>query len=387
MNTARRPASPEPWDLERFEGELRDLVNIDSGPGCVAGVNAVTDWFAARYRALGWPVTELAAKPDRYGRSLFTWKGDPAAMDLLILCHSDTVFPDGTARAWPFSVVDGRYLGPGVADMKAGCLMALHVLEHLEREERLAGSVGVFLNGEHELGCPTTRTRIEELSQQAKVVVATEPARANGACVRQRKGILRYTLTFAGRSAHAGVNPESGICAVTAMAHAIVRLKGLEDRARGISVNPGLVSGGTSVNAVPDHAECRVDIRVVQQEDAVRVDTQVREMFATPTESGAQVSIEGGITRPPMVPTARGDELIAAINRIAGERGVDLQWAFSGGGSDASFAGAFGIPALCGLGPVGGGMHTENEYLEAAGLCQRIDIFSRFVEELCAGRI
>ena len=174
------------FNLSRYEEELRHLVNIDSGSRCIDGVNTVADWFAKRYAALGWPIETIAAQPDKYGKSIYTWFGNPDDLDLLILCHTDTVFPDNTAKERPFAIdEEGRFTGPGVADMKAGCLMTLHTMEQLVDSVKLSGNIGIFLNGEHELSCPTTRAVIEEKSRNAKVVVSTEPGRANGDYVRQ----------------------------------------------------------------------------------------------------------------------------------------------------------------------------------------------------------
>lgn len=375
------------FNLDTFENELRHLVNIDSGSLCVTGVNKVVDWFQERYTALGWPTRIIATKPKLYGKSLFTWFGYPEKMDLLILCHADTVFPEGTAMTRPFAVQEDRYLGPGVADMKAGSLMTLHAVEQLRRAGRLKGNIGVFLNGEHELSCPTARVFIEQLSAKSAFVVSTEPARPNGACVRQRKGILRYKMVFHGRSAHSGVNPEAGICAVTEMANTILVLQRLNDASRGITVNPGIVSGGTSVNAIPDYAECHIDIRVVEQEDAVRLDEAVRQIARSPGDARVGVELSGGITRPPLSPSARADQVIGSINEIGRSYGIEMQWDFSGGGSDASFASALGKPALCGMGPVGGGYHTEQEYLQTIDLQERLCIFRDFVEAIGNHRI
>lgn len=375
------------FDLEKYQQELAYLVNRDSGSRCVEGVNAVADWFAGRFRGLGWSMETVEPQPGTYGKSFFAWNGDPEQLDLLIISHTDTVFPAGTASKQPFAVAGDRYSGAGVADMKAGCLMAWHALRQLHEAGRLTGSVGIIYNGEHELSCPTIRPYLEKISQRAKVVVTTEPARADGSCVRQRKGILRYRVDFFGRSAHSGVEPEKGHCAVTEMARLILFLKELEDRSRGISVNPGIVSGGSSVNAIPDRAECRLDIRVINLEDAHRMDAAVQARAAEPVDKDVQIRLEGGITRPPLVPTARSEEIIKGINRIARGYGIDLQWSASGGGSDASYASAFGIPALCGLGPVGGGYHTENEYLETADLNERLCIFRDTVEAICDGTI
>ena len=205
--------------------------------------------------------------------------------------------------------------------------------------------------------------------------------------MRQRKGVLRYTLKFHGRSAHSGVDPENGICAVTEMARMILSLKELADPEAGISVNPGLVKGGVSVNAVPDFAECRLDVRVNRPEDAERLDAVIRRMVDEPVDPGIRIELSGGITRPPMIPNDRSEELIEGINRIARGYGLDLNWSFSGGGSDASFASAFGIATLCGLGPVGGGYHTEREYIEIPGLRERMSVFRDMVEAICNGSI
>jgi glutamate carboxypeptidase len=370
------------FDLPAFHEELEFLVNIDSGSRCLKGVERVTDWFSERYRKLGWPVTGVDTQTAAYGKSAFTWTGDPERLDLLIICHTDTVFPEGTVENWRFEKNGKRITGPGVADMKAGCLVALHAIEQLVREDRLKGNLGVILNGEHELSCPTIRPFLERVSRRSKVVITTEPARANGSCVRQRKGILRYSLGFKGKTAHSGVNPEAGACAVTEMAQMIVALKQLEEPGRGITVNPGIVHGGTSINAVPDAAELRLDIRVVHQEDGSRVDEAVRALASKTIDPGVRVELEGGITRPPMTPTARTDALIEGINGIGRNYGIELTWGFSGGGSDASFASALGIPSLCGLGPVGGNYHTPREYLDTIDLPQRMCIFRDMVEAI-----
>ena len=375
------------FDLAQYEEELRHLVNIDSGSRCIEGVNTVTGWFRERYEAMGWAAEAWEPANGAFGRSVFLWRGDPEALDLLIICHTDTVFPEGTARERPFAVVNKRYTGPGVADMKAGCLMALHAIGQLEGGRRLRGNLGVILNGEHELSCPTVRPFLEKISRRAKVVLTTEPARPDGSCVKQRKGILRFTVSFRGKSAHSGVEPEKGRCAVTEMARFILDLKAFEDPGRGISVNPGVVSGGTSVNAVPDAAECRLDIRVIELGDAHRLDEAVRRRAAEKHDPDVRIDLEGGITRPPLTPNERSEDLISGINAIASRYRIDLKWSFSGGGSDASYASAFGIPALCGLGPVGGGYHTAGEYLETVDLEERMCIFRDTVEGICNGTL
>ncbi len=375
------------FDLDKFESDLEHLVNVDSGSRTLDGVAEVTDWFAERYRALGWTVTDVDTQTPDYGKSAFAWMGNRDQLDLLIICHTDTVFPPGRGETWKFEKEAERFTGPGVADMKAGCLTALYSIEQLVSQGRLRGSLGVILNGEHELSCPTIRPFLEAVSKGSKVVITTEPARPDGSYVKQRKGILRFHLSIHGKSAHAGVNPETGACAVTKMAETILALKGLEEIERGITINPGIVKGGSSINAVPDFAEIQVDIRVVEQVDGPRMDEAVRALVASMQEEAIQINLEGGITRPPMTPNARSEELVEAIQSIGERYGIQVTWSFSGGGSDASFASALGIPTLCGLGPVGGNYHTRREYLHTVDLQQRMCVFRDTVEAITNGKI
>lgn len=369
----------EPLDLAGYLRDLETLVNIDSGSRCLDGVDQVTDWLAEGYLALGWSLRTFHHKPGQLAKSILLQNRPGEAFDLLILCHTDTVFPAGTVAQRPFSQDETRLHGPGVADMKAGCLMALYALRQLHREGLLHGSVGVFLNGEHELSCPTVHGDIEQLSTGSKLVVTTEPARADGSCVRQRKGILRFKVTFSGISAHSGVEPEKGACANTELARFITDLRTLECPERGLTVNPGIIRGGTSINVVPDHAELEIDIRITSLEDGPRLEKWIRDRAANPSDSRIQIRTEGGVTRPPMLPTPEGDRWIETLNTIARTHGIELTWAFSGGGSDASFASPHGIPVLCGLGPVGGAMHSPREYLEKASLLPRLHLFRDFL--------
>ena len=206
-------------DKERFYNELEYLVNIDSGSYCTEGVTKVSSWFASRFELLGWHCSWYDFAPQKYGGNAFiSSHKDTEKLDLLILCHTDTVFPEGEVAQRPFSCGENRIFGPGAADMKAGCLFTLYALEQLISEKAAIGKIGVFFNGQHEIGCPNTRSIIEKYAAKSRIVITAEPSRANGAHVKQRKGILRYALNFEGRSAHAGNNPQDGVCAVTELA-------------------------------------------------------------------------------------------------------------------------------------------------------------------------
>ncbi|WP_337996784.1 M20 family metallopeptidase [Oleispirillum naphthae] len=367
-------------DKKRYLEELESLVNIDSGTYCKAGVDFVAEWFAQRFSAMGWKTEWFEPAPETLGKSVLCTPSAARNFDLLILCHIDTVFPAGEAERRPFSIEGDRLRGPGAADMKGGCLFALHALEQLVAEKGALGNVGVFFNGEHEISCPNTRAVIEDLSRGSKVIFATECVRANGAHIKQRKGILRYTLKFSGVSAHSGNNPQDGACAVTEMANWILFFKSLEDPGKGITVNPGMAHGGASVNTIPDEAELRVDIRTVDYEDSLAIDAAVRARgIFNPRVSFA---LGGGITRPPMKPNAATERICAVVDEVSLRHGITPKWAFVGGGSDASFASAMGKPALCGIGPVGGGAHTQNEFIDTTDLEARFAEFKDIVSTL-----
>lgn len=359
-------------DRKQFLKDLEMLVNIDSGTYCRDGVNRVADFFAHHFCDLGWKTSWFDLQPDKLGKSVLCSPKDNHAFDLLVLCHVDTVFPAGEAARQPFRIEGDRLCGPGSADMKGGCLFTLYALRQLLAEKSPLGNVGVFFNSEHEIGCPNTRPVIEQLSARSRIVISVEPTRANGAHVKQRKGILSYTLHFSGISAHSGNNPQDGACAVTEMANWILFFKSLENLGEGITSNPSMAAGGASVNTIPDKADLRVDIRTITREDSLRVQEAV--LSRTPFNPKVIVAVEGGITRPPMVPNAQTEKLCAIVENIGARYGIKVKWAFVGGGSDASFASALGKPALCGLGPVGGGLHTRNEYVDTR------DLEARFAE-------
>jgi len=366
-------------DRTKYLRELEELVNIDSGSYCREGVNRVQDWFAGRFAKLGFAIEWFELAPGKLGKSFLATRSEARPFDLLILCHADTVFPEGEAAKRPFRVEGDHLRGPGVSDMKGGCLFVLHAMEELLAGGAAMGNIGIFFNSEHELSCPNTRPLIEKLSKASRMVISTEPTRANGAHIKQRKGIQQYTFTFSGVEAHAGNNPQDGVCAVTELANWVLFLKSLQDLENGISVNPGLIKGGMSINTVPKEAVMRVDIRTVSSADAMRIDKAVKSH--PPFNPKASVRIEGGITRPPMVPNALTERYCELGTRIGARYGIKVEWAFAGGGSDASFASGMGQPALCALGPVGGGMHTEKEFLDLRDLEARYEEFRDIVRE------
>ncbi len=366
-------------DKQKFTKDLEYLVNIDSGSYVREGVNKIGNWFAEKFTNMGWNIKWFDLAPKINGRSFLTFPRHDNKFDLLILVHLDTIFPAGEAKKRPFSVVGTRFQGPGVADMKAGLLFTYYALQQLQQEGRLTAIIGVFFNGEHEISCPNTRKLIEEFSQKSKAAITAEPARSNGAYVYRRKGVGRYKLKFLGRSAHSGVNPEEGIDAVDELAHWVLFLKGLSDPEKGVYINSGVVKGGVSINSVPGEAELFVDARFNDMESGDKIDQSIQNKLTSPFNKQIKIELEGGIKRPPMIPTEETKRLCRIIEDVGKEYQTEVIWATSGGGSDASFAAALGTPAVCGLTAVGGDLHSDSEYLETQDIEVRFNIYKESI--------
>jgi glutamate carboxypeptidase len=366
----------------QFKNDLEYLVNIDSGTYVASGVNRVGNWFADRFREMGWNVVWHDHSNGKLGRSFLTTNNDSEHYDLLILAHLDTVFPDGEAKKRPFSVDGTKFRGPGVADMKSGLLFTYYALRDLNEQGKLQANIAVYFNNEHEISCPNTRSYIEEISRQSKIVMTPEPSRSSGAYVNRRKGIGRYKVSFFGKSAHSGVNPEDGVNAVNELAHWVLFLEKFNNADQGVSVNSGIVKGGISVNSVPGEAELYVDTRFFDIGHGENIDRQIREKVGNPFNAKVHIELEGGIRRPSMIPTEKTLELCRLVEQLGEKNGMPVTWETSGGGSDASFAAALGIPSLCGLAGLGGNLHTENEYLETADIELRFEMYQDIILHL-----
>lgn len=354
--------------MESYWADLEYLVNIDSGSSQPEGVKRIADFFAGRYAAMGWAACPLHLN-DQVGPCLIITNRETEPYDLLLLGHMDTVFPAGTAAERPFCIRGGRAYGPGVNDMKSGCLLMYYALRALQEQQQLgAASICVVMNSDEEIGSVYSRPTIEALAQKARHAFILEPARANGALVNERKGLGRYTVRFRGVAAHAGVDPEKGISAVNEMAHWIIALHRLTDAAAGTNVNVGLAAGGIGANVVADHAEIKVDLRFKTMEEYQRIADKIRELEQNPATPGIRIEVSGKVTRPPMNVSEQTRKLCAMIDAVAEKHGVPISWTATGGGSDGNFTAYQEVPTIDGLGVIGGGSHGAGEYIEIASV-------------------
>ncbi|SBW12986.1 Peptidase M20 [uncultured Alphaproteobacteria bacterium] len=368
-------------DTEKYLKELEFLVDIDSGSHDPEGVARVAAFFEAQFAELGWQVRRKSFGPALGpGLDILGPGCGEQQCDVLLLGHMDTVFPAGTTARRPFRIADGRAYGPGVIDMKSGCLYALHAARSLAAAGGRMPALRVVLNSHEEIGSVPARPWIEEIAVGSRYALVLEPARANGNFVDERRGSSRYAIAFRGKAAHSGVDPEKGASAINELAHWIVALHGLTDYARGLNLNAGLVSGGTAVNVVADAAAMELDVRLKTIEQADRVQSRLDAMRLRPFTEGVSVEVKGGLTRPPMNPTEATRALRSRVDAVADRLGVKIGWQATGGGSDGAFTAARGVPTIDGMGPVGGGAHSDGEYLELGSLAER---FALLVEVLC----
>ena len=356
---------------------LKKLVEIESPSDDRHSLQRLGKVIATEARRLGARV-ELHERPQAGPHVLARW-GEGAG-GILLLCHMDTVFPPGTLERMPFHEQQGRTFGPGVLDMKGGIVVALQAVEAL----RDAGQIpprplSALFTSDEESGSHTSRSLIEDLARQARMVFVLEPAMPDGALKTWRKGVGGFTLTARGRAAHAGGAHEKGRNAILELAHQVIRIEALTDYARGTSLNVGVVHGGTVSNVVPDQASASVDLRLLDPAEWSRIHSAMQKL--KPVLEGTRLELSGDLNRPPMPATPAILEAFEEARRIARGLGLELKAGGTGGGSDANFVAPLGVPVLDGLGPVGDDYHSEKEFLFTASLPERTRLLAALMRD------
>jgi glutamate carboxypeptidase len=300
------------------------------------------------------------------------------AKPLMLLGHLDTVWPLGTLKKMPFRVGEGRAWGPGVLDMKAGVVMALSALSILQEAGQLSQPVMLLLNSDEETGSEHSRALTESLAKRCGAVFVLEPAQGvPGAYKTARKGVANYRLQVHGVPAHSGVDFGQGHSAVLELGRQIERASAFTNPARGITVNAGVIGGGTRSNVVPAEAWAEFDVRIAKAVDAQRIDRRFRTLRAVDRQCRLEVS--GGLNRPPMERTAGTVTLFRRAATMAAGLGFQLQEAATGGGSDGNFTSALGIPTLDGMGAVGEGAHAQHESILLEALVPRTALLAAMI--------
>jgi len=372
---------PPPADLQRavaagearFLVELESLVNIDCGSYTPAGVNRVADFVAAQLVELGATVERIPHRPAEGEAQL----GDlvighlaGTGRRLLVIGHMDTVFDPGTVTDRPFRATGTRGTGAGITDMKAGLLAGLHAIAALHALG-IHPAITFVANPDEEIGSPFSTPHIRALAADHEAAFILECARANGDIVSARKGIADYEITLLGRAAHAGVEPEKGRSAIVEAARQVLALHALNGRWATVTLNAGVISGGTRPNVVA--AECRIqlDLRAASTQEFNEAAAAVEEIVTHPATDGVTATLRRIAGHPPMEKSPASSRLVTLAQQIAGDLGFAVTDAATGGASDANTTAAAGLPSLDGLGPVGGDDHSVDEWLDLPSIVPR----------------
>jgi glutamate carboxypeptidase len=294
---------------------------------------------------------------------------------VLLLGHLDTVWSIGTLKKMPWREADGRYWGPGVLDMKAGVVMALAALDTL-RELKLSRPATLLLNSDEEVGSPISRPITERLALESSAVFVLEPAQGL-AYKTARKGVGHYDVEVTGVCAHSGVDFEKGHSAILELAKLIQTISGFTNLARKLTVNCGVIAGGTRSNVIASQASMEVDVRIAKASDAAHIERLFRRLKVS--DPHCRLNITGGINRPPMERKPGTISLFKKARTIAAELGFSLEEAATGGGSDGNFTAALGVPTLDGMGAVGDGAHAAHESVVIEHLIPRTALLAAMI--------
>jgi glutamate carboxypeptidase len=353
----------------RLVERLRTLVEIESPSSDKEAVNRAQTVFAEWAMAAGGAIRRY--KHRGYSDSLeVRFAGSSRERPILLLGHLDTVWDHGTLIGMPWKAAKDMLAGPGVLDMKAGVMMALTAVEILKDLGMLHRSVVLLLHGDEEVGSPVSRKITERVARRCSAVYVLEPAQGDsGAYKTARKAVGMYRLTVRGTAAHSGVDFERGQSAILELMRQIETINSFTDLSRGITVNPGLIGGGTRSNVIAAEAWTEIDVRLARSRDMATLNRRFQRL--KPHNKFCTLELTGGINRPPMERTAGTIALFQRAKEFAAQMNFELEEAATGGGSDGNFTSALGIPTLDGMGAVGSGAHARHEHLERKHLAAR----------------
>lgn len=358
---------------------IREFVEVESPSDNKVAGDRMGSILAKKFESLGGRATVHRA--EAYADNIqIDFAGESDAKPVLLLGHFDTVYPLGTLAKMPCHITNGRLHGPGVLDMKSGIALMFYAIEALKAwHGNLPRPVTVFLVSDEEVGSRSSRKITEELARKSAAVLVLEPAAGlRGAVKTARKGVGEYVLKVDGIAAHAGLDPSRGHSAICELARQITAVSKLNNLKQGISVNPGVIRGGTRTNVIAAEAIVEIDVRIKSASQAKHLDRKIRGL--KPYDKRCTLSVEGGINRFPMERTAG----VAALYKKAQAISKQLEWkleeAAVGGGSDGNFTAGIGIPTLDGLGGVGEGAHAVHEHIVISELPRRALLLAGMIE-------
>ena len=356
---------------------LERMVSMESPSFDKPLVDKFVRFAGSRFQEIGGEIEYVAT--ERFGDQMLARFSGKSSDRILLLGHTDTVWPAGEIEKRPFKIGDGRVFGPGVFDMKAGILLMWMAVGALSRMRgALERSVTVLLTSDEEVGSNSSRALTESEAARCRAVFVLEPSLPGGVLKTARKGVGQFTLKAVGRAAHAGIDPLKGVNAIEEISRQILKLHRLTDVVQGTTVTVGVVQGGTRSNVVPAEAAAEIDVRITSMGEAERVTRAIGAL--APELPGARLEVSGSINRPPMERTSDTVRLFEVARRIAAQIGIDLKEGSTGGASDGNLTSALGIPTLDGLGAVGDGAHSVDEWVDVESLPARAALVAGLIE-------
>jgi glutamate carboxypeptidase len=392
VKTQSQPALAHLAYCQQHQGEmlslLRRMVEIESPSDDKAAIDRMGAFLAQVFERVGGKVTFYPQqqagnhlKAEFAGGASDRASDQNSAKPALLLGHFDTVWPMGTLAKMPFRIEDGRAFGPGVYDMKAGITMMIFALRALKAAGVAHRPVTVLLDTDEEVGSTTGRPVVEATAKECEAVLVLEPSQGpKGHLKTSRKGVGDITVRVRGRASHSGVDFEKGRSAIVELARQLLEIVKFTDVGRGITVNPGVIQGGTRSNVIAAEAWAEVDLRIARAADA----SWLEQKFAAlkPFDPDCSIELSGGINRPPMERTEGTVRLFGIAREIATAMGMPLDESSTGGGSDGNFTSALGVATLDGLGAVGEGAHAANESIVVEELFSRTALLAALIQSL-----
>ena len=359
--------------LDQFRGRAREMIEVlerlvllETPSADVEGIETFVKAYGLLLEDAGVSTREIPGPggPHLFGEMMPAEERGPP---VVLVGHSDTVWPRGEAARRPPREIDGRLYGPGVYDMRAGLVVALSALRYVGAEDRpRRRRIQVFLSADEELGSRDAHPHMTGLLSPESTALVLEPCCPDGAIKAWRKGVGMYDMRIAGRESHAGNEPEKGVNAIVELARQVLEITSWNDPSRGITLNVGQARGGVATNVVPGSASAGIDLRFDRLEDGLEVDRRLRSLEVV--DPRASLMVEGGIIFPPLAPDKRSEDVQRMAVDAARGLGLELGRGKSGGGSDGSFLASLGLAVVDGLGPEGGGAHSRDEHV----ICDRL---------------
>jgi len=364
---------------EKITASIFDLVEIESPSGDISGNRAVVDWLENEARKISPDLKIEKTFSEKYGEHFVLRAFPSGEKPVLILGHTDTVHPRGSKEKNPTRIDGGKFFGCGIFDMKSGCVLMFEVLlAFYELNLKPARPVTILLSCDEEVGSVSGRPLVEREAKNADFCLVFEPS-ANGRVKTGRKGTGVFELKAHGIPAHAGLEPERGASAILEMSKQIEKIHALGASDEGTTVNVCTIAGGTTINVIPEHAACSIDVRFTKTSEAMRIEDALKSLRSF--DERVSLELLGAINRPPLERTEAVVKLYEKARCIAESFDYELGETRVGGASDGNFVAALGVPVLDGLGVAGDGAHTLEEYILVEDIPKRATLLAKLILE------